>query len=90
MQIGDFNAQTRTLPDYVSSDSDDHIPVSPDYVVNSELSHFSKDCVSNNYGRELLDLRKASHLRAIKGRFGEDNGTSRGHSIFFLSLSWVK
>ena len=41
----------------------------------------------NNYGRELLDLCKASNLRMTNGRFGEDRGigsftcfTSRGQS----------
>ncbi len=41
----------------------------------------------NHYGTELLDLCKASHLRLINGRFGEDKGvgsftcyTSRGQS----------
>ena len=55
--------------------------------MDSELQRFSKDCIYNNYGRELLDLCKASHLRLINGRFGEDKGigsftcyTSRGQS----------
>ena len=87
MLIGDFNARTGTIPDYIMFDSVDHVPVPPDYTTDSELQRFSKYCICNNYGRELLDLCKASHLRLINGRFGEDKGigsftcyTSRGQS----------
>ena len=87
MLIGDFNARTGSLPDYVSFDSNDHIPFPPDYIVDTELPRSSKDSMCNNYGRELLDLCKASNLRMTNGRFGEDRGigsftcfTSRGQS----------
>ena len=53
---GDFNARTGSLLDYVNHDSDLHIPLPPDYMVDTPIPRKSEDCVVNNYGRELLDL----------------------------------
>lgn len=85
---GDFNARTGSLPDYVNHDSDLHIPLPPDYMVDTPIPRKSEDCVVNNYGRELLDLCIASRLRILNGRTRLDNNkgaftcfTPRGASV---------
>ena len=46
---GDLNAKTSALPDYVSSDSYQHISLSPKYEVDTPVPRYS--CV-NNYSKE--------------------------------------
>ena len=64
---GDFNARIGLLPDYVSHDSDLHVPLPPDYSVDIPISRKSEDHTVNNYGRELLDVCIAGGLRLING-----------------------
>ena len=72
----DFNARTGLLPDYVSHDSDLHVPLPPDYSVDIPISRKSEDHTVNNYGRELLDVCVAGWLHLINGRIRPD--TSKG------------
>ena len=47
--------------------SDDHLPLPPDYTVDTNLPCFSQDHPSNNYyyGRDLLDLCWASRIHLV-------------------------
>ena len=69
----DLNAHTSTFPDYANHDSDLHIPLPPDYPIDSIMRQVSEDKVVNSYGRELLDLCIASQLRIANGCIGPDN-----------------
>ena len=70
---GDFSVRTGSLPNYVNHDSTPHIPLPPDYMVDTPLPRNSEDSVVNNYGRELLALCIASRLRIINGCTRPDN-----------------
>lgn len=93
---GDFNARTGILPGYVSHDSNLHIPLPPDYSVNTPIPRESEGRIVNNYGRELLDLCIASQLRIINGCI-KPNGskgaytclTSRGSSVVDYAITSV-
>jgi exonuclease III len=85
---GDLNARTGNLPDYATHDSDLHLPLPPDYTVDSAMRRKSEDKVVNNFGKELLDLCIASQLRIANGRILPDKNsgcftcfTPRGSSL---------
>ena len=90
---GDFNARTGSLSDYVNHDSALHIPLPPDYVVDTPLPRKSEDCVVNNYGRELSNLCIASRLWITNGRTRPDNKgtftcyTPRGASVVDYTIT---
>ena len=91
---GDLNARTSTLPDYANHDSELHLPLPPDYPVDSAIKRTSEDKVVNNYGRELLDLCIASQLRIANGRIHPDKlkgsftcFTPRGNSLVDYVIS---
>ena len=69
---GDFNARTGSLPDYVTVDSDSHIPLPPDYIADEPIPRISEDKKIYSYGRELLELCIASQLRILNGRIIPD------------------
>ena len=85
---GDFNARTGSLPDYVTYDSDSHIPLPPDYTADEPIPRMSEDKRVNSHGRELLELCVASQLRILNGRITPDKDrgvctcfTPRGSSV---------
>ena len=60
---GDFNARTSSLLDYIANDSDQHIPLPPDYEIDTPVPRHSEDNVVNRYGKELLEVCIAGQLR---------------------------
>ena len=70
---GDFNARTNSLPDYIVDDSDQHIPLPPDYEVNTPVPRHSEYKTVNNLGKELLGLCITGQLRIINGRVQRDD-----------------
>ena len=53
-------------------DSDQYVPVLPEYTVDTPVTRASKDKTTNSYGKELLDLCISSELRIVNGRVGSD------------------
>ena len=51
----------------MTHDSDLHISLSPNYLVDTVIPRKSEVKTVNNYGRQLLDLCVASQLRIING-----------------------
>ena len=86
---GDFNARCGNLPDFIVSDSADHLPVDNDcYAVDFMLNNrYSKDTTIDSRGKELIELCIGNQLRLLNGRiFGDSSGkftchTPMGNSI---------
>ena len=68
-------AQVCSLPDYANHDSDLHLPLPPDYTVDSAIRRKSEDRVVNDFGKELLDLCIASQLRIANGCISPNKNT---------------
>ena len=93
---GDFNARTGSLPDNILMDSDQYVPVLPEYTVDTPVTRASKDKTTNSYGKELLDLCISSKLRIVNGRVGSDKDkgdftchTPRGSSTVDYTIASV-
>ena len=75
---GDFNARTATRSDYVDNDSVFIADLLPDdYIIDQSLPRSSEDSICNEYGTCLLEMCKASGLRILNGRLGEDKYTGK-------------
>ena len=83
---GDFNARTRTLPDFVQFDKDDIHTMHFDNVVLDvenlkpaiQLDRVLQDTGRpTNYGYKLLSLCKNNNLYIAKGRSGLDKGVGK-------------
>ncbi|CAC5392082.1 unnamed protein product [Mytilus coruscus] len=79
MILGDFNARTGNLEDFIRNNDDDcnyYVPVSEEYesdkIKQSRLSNDNKSC---SRGKELLDMCISSQIRILYGRaFGDYQG----------------
>lgn len=74
---GDFNARTKTLPDFIDDDwlHNSLLDKLPSYCSDIELpKRVNPDQCQNDYGMRLLNLCKATGLRIVNGRH------SGGHS----------
>ena len=73
--IGDLNARTQTLCDYIPNESFDYLPLNNDlYNIDSVETQprNNMDLGSNSYGNKLLELCKTVPLRILNGRmFGD-------------------
>ena len=72
--VGDFNAISGTLSDYITNDSPTHLPLPPEYTSDEVWLRVSEDEKVNNYGKELIDLGISSRLRIMNGRIRMDKG----------------
>ena len=54
--MGDFNARSGTLSDYITNDSPTHLPLPPECTSDEVWPRVSEDKKVNNYGKELIDL----------------------------------
>ena len=79
--LGDFNARTACLPDYIANDDDKYVVVPHDYVPDNDIRvRTNSDDSTNAYGTTLLDLCKSSELRIVNGRkFGDSSGKKTCH-----------
>ncbi len=68
MLIGDFNARTGNLKDYILSDSLNHIPLPPNYTPDLPLPRNNMDSKTNQHGKELINLCIGNGLRILNGR----------------------
>ena len=70
--VGDFNAKTNTLPDYVAQNKYTNLTNSEDYP-DFELTRYNQDRhVADDYGLKLLHFCKVQDLYIINGRVGKD------------------
>ena len=83
--LGDFNARTATVNEFVNSDRynfdvyDDEVKVAQ-RIDNEDLllefgipkSRYSRDIKTNNYGHRLIDMCKNIGLVIVNGRSGKD------------------
>jgi hypothetical protein len=70
--VGDFNGRTGLQHDYTEHDTNSmYLPLDVDYRVdvNQLPRRYSADNVVNKFGRELLDVCRATGLRIVNGRF---------------------
>ena len=71
--MGDLNARTQRLPDLLLNENNDHIPVPPPdlYETDTAETDFRNniDNGSNSYGAKFLNLCKTLPLRILNGRF---------------------
>jgi hypothetical protein len=71
---GDLNARTGSLPDFITEDNDDHLPLFNDYHPDRKRSHRrSKDNILISRGRQLNELCIQMGLRILNGRFFGDS-----------------
>ena len=70
--LGDINARTQQLSDFIYNEDNQHIPVPPPelYDANTIGTSVMKniDTGSNSYGNKFLDLCKSVPLRILNGR----------------------
>lgn len=73
MIIGDLNARISLEDDYISDDSDKHLPIFENYKCDFNLiSRKSQDHILSPRGKKLLNLCITSSLRVLNGRtFGD-------------------
>ena len=97
--LGDFNAQTATMPDYTvldpflseffnfDADTIEHMDqkcVLEKYDL--QINRSSKDPKKNNHGFKIIDLCKNNNLSILNGRFGEDKNVG---AMTFRGLSVI-
>ena len=95
--MGDFNARSGTLPDYITNDSPTHLhALPPEYTSDEVWPRISEDKKVNNYGKEQIDLCISSRLRILNGRIGMDREqgaftcvTPRGSSMVDYSVASI-
>ena len=97
--LGDFNAQTATMPDYTvldpflseffSFDADTIEHMDQKCVLEKldfQINRSSKDPKKNNHGFKIIDLCKNNNLSILNGRFGEDKNVG---AMTFRGLSVI-
>ena len=78
---GDFNARVGTEYDFISQDSDSHLPLFDTYIIDSiPVQRHSHDLILNTRGKQLLNLCVQCGLRLLNGRmFGDSLGQYTSH-----------
>ena len=70
--LGDLNARTKLLPDYIENENNDHVPVPPPTLYDTDTvateTRFNMDSGTNSYGAKFIDLCKSVPLRILNGR----------------------
>jgi hypothetical protein len=90
--LGDLNARTSKLEDFVSSDGSDHIQDTSDFSFQPpERQNF--DNTINNHGKKIIELCKSTDMIILNGRINGDylgrptfhgnNGTSVVDYVIF-------
>ena len=71
--MGDFNARTAELPDHITRDKTDSLPLAVNYIADEPIGRHNCDIKqANAYGRQLLEICKSSGHRILNGRtFGD-------------------
>ena len=71
---GDFNCRVGVEHDYITNDTDAHIPLPLDYTVDVPLARSSMDPLCRSEGVTLLNFCKQCEVRILNGRTGKDSG----------------
>ena len=70
--LGDLNARTSKLEDFVSSDGSDHIQDTSDNSFQpQERQNF--DSTINNHGKKIIEICKSTEMRILNGRINGDS-----------------
>ena len=80
--VGDFNARTSSLDDYIMNDDDKYVSLPVNYACDSQLGKRTNIDVYEScaFGSQLLDLCKMSEMRIINGRkLGDSAGKMTCH-----------
>ncbi len=82
--MGDYNARTGNLADYLLDYSGDK-KIDVDFVVNSyePKNRINSDFCTNSYGRKLIDVCKNTNISMLNGRM---NGDVPGKFTFHSSI----
>jgi hypothetical protein len=78
MLVGDFNARTGKLNDFIPYEGDQHIP-GPTQNNNNEMTRENFDNTINDHGKILIEICKSCNLRILNGR---TKGDSLGKPTF--------
>lgn len=77
--MGDFNARTGKLPDFIMNDQtqinkfNDQNLLPESYKADTEVGRINQDIVINSHGKSLLELCISARLRILNGRFIGDS-----------------
>ena len=79
--VGDFNARTGTLPDYIINDEGRYVGLPDDYVTDAEISNRNNcDTIVNQFGERLVELCRMCNVRIVNGRkIGDFTGKKTCH-----------
>ena len=70
---GDTNSRTGNEPDYIEQDSQQYVPLPPDYQPQTEnVPRHNMDSVCNEYGKWLNDMCISNGLLILNGRVAGD------------------
>ena len=74
--VGDLNARTGEMNDFIENDDVSYLPVPDDYIMEDSLikTRANKDKVMNNAGKNLIELCKTCDLRIANGCVGNEAG----------------
>jgi len=67
--MGDFNGRTGTSPDFITNDSDKHLPLEENYPIDDkQKTRASQDMHIDDRGKHLLEICIAAQIRILNGR----------------------
>ena len=70
--LGDLNARTKLLCDYLQNENNDHVPVPPPALYDTDTvateTRYNMDKGSNSYGPKFIELCKSVPMRILNGR----------------------
>ena len=67
--MGDFNARTGNLSDFILNDDGRHVGLPDDYVTDSIIMDRSNyDTTVTKFGKRLIELCRMCGLRIVNGR----------------------
>ena len=85
--MGDLNARTGRLKDYISDDSVNYIPLPNNYEIDNFRERLNRDNNVNSYGKKLIDLCLSTDLKIVNGRkIGDLYGNFTCHAYNGSSL----
>ena len=90
--LGDFNAKTKTLPDFIETDKFDSSLFYSDDAEHVDTTRYNQDLHEpDDYGHNLINLCKVQNLLIVNGRLGKDHGlgkfTTRNNSLIDYCLA---
>jgi hypothetical protein len=76
--LGDFNARTATMEDYLETAEDGTISMSESMLsLGIQRERYSMDKLTNNFGHSLIELCISQNLLIVNGRVGDDAGVGK-------------